>query len=363
VFHFVRYLHFEFIARLGLLLSALSAATLVTASDRSTFSVSTVEELLALQPLLANPADDELQPVVVKIRPGMYLLKDSFRVGRSHVTLVGEQGAKLVLANNVNEPVLVLGTQNENAGEADVITDIAVVGLEIDGNKERQSSEFSARRPWIRNNGIDVRAVTRLSVSNVVANNNRSGGLVISWGCSDVRVTNSTFAKNHYDGVAFYASTRVEVTGCTMKQNQAAGVSLDNDFVDSRFSECLIESNGDVGVFARWSARLEFKDCTIRDSGNWAFFLAHNETGHGVFDVTITGGEITRNRGGVCQGSVEKKQSHGTRVVGARFSANERNGRLNLQTSGAMLESIDVPGTEPAKVSPVGLATIPGPVP
>ena len=343
----------------ALALPVVATSTPARATPPSSYVVSNLEELIRVQPVVAKTSDAAAEPITIKVLSGRYLLKDTFRIGRSNVSVIGEPGAIFHLMGNTNEPVIAIGTQAEIAGPADAITDIAIMGLEIDGNKERQSSEYSARRPWIRNNGIDVRAVTRLKVSNVIANNNRSGGLVISWGCSDVRVTGSTFAKNYFDGVAFYDSKDVDVSDCTMTRNQGAGISLDNEFVDSRFSRCVIESNADVGIFARSSARLEFKDCIIRQSGNWGVFLGHDARNRGVIDIVISGGQIVGNRGGVWMASVNEKQSRGTRVEGTQFSANQSAGRRDLFSSGAVIAAVGINGQDAAdKLSTPNLATI-----
>lgn len=342
----------------ALALHVFTVSSPAAAASPSLYVVSNVEELLTVEQVLGN-ADDAAEPVTIKVLSGRYLLKDSFRIARSKVSLIGEPGALFQLMGNINEPVIAIGTQDEIARAADVITDIAIMGLEIDGNKERQSSEFSARRPWIRNNGIDVRAVQRLKVANVIANNNRSGGLVISWGCSDVRVTGSTFEKNFFDGIAFYDSKDVEVSDCTMNRNLGAGISLDNEFVDSRFSRCVMESNGDVGIFARSSARLEFKDCIVRQSGSWGVFLGHDGRNRGVIDIVIMGGQIVGNRGGVWMASVNEKQSRGTRIEGTVFSANQNAGRRDLHSSGSAVAAVGITGPDATgKLSTLNLATI-----
>ncbi len=109
------------------------------------YVVSSVEELLAAEQSMGNQLDSTAAPVTLKVLAGTYLLKDSFRIARSNVWLIGEPGAKFVLANNVNEPVIAIGGQKTFSGPGDAITNIVVTGLEIDGNKEHQSSEFSAR--------------------------------------------------------------------------------------------------------------------------------------------------------------------------------------------------------------------------
>jgi hypothetical protein len=174
-----------------------------------------------------------------------------------------------------------------------------------------------------------------------------------------VRVSGSTFAKNYFDGIAFYDSRQVDVTDCTMTKNLGAGISLDNEFVDSRFSRCVIEANADVGIFARSSARLEFNDCIVRQSGNWGVFLSHDQHGRGVVDIVFTGGQIVGNRGGVWMASVNEKQSRGTRVVGAMFSGNEGNGRRDIQSSGSVVSAAGITGQDAAgKLTTLNLATI-----
>jgi hypothetical protein len=352
-------MHLKVVTLAILALPVFAVGTPAGATSPSSYVVSNVEELLAVQRVVGQGMDAASEPVTIKVLSGRYLLKDSFRIARSNVSLIGEPGALFQLMGNINEPVIAVGTQVEMAGAADVITDIAIIGLEIDGNKEGQSSEYSAKRPWIRNNGIDVRAVNRLKVTNVIANNNRSGGLVISWRCSDVRVTGSTFARNFFDGIAFYDSKDVDVSDCTMVRNLGAGISLDNDFVDSRFSRCLIDSNGDVGIFARWSARLEFRDCIVRQSGSWGVFLGHDARHRGVVDVVIMGGQIVGNRGGVWMASVNEKQSRGTRVEGTVFSANQNTGRHDLHSSGSVVAAVGIAGQDAAgALSTLNLATI-----
>jgi hypothetical protein len=169
----------------------------------------------------------------------------------------------------------------------------------------------------------------------VSANNNRSGGLVISWDCADVLVLDSTFERNFFDGVAYYASERVLTQGCTMRENGFAGISLDNRLVESRFSACRLEGNGTVGVFARNAANLRFDNCVIEDSGDWGVFLAHDEKDKGVHDVEIAVCQIANNRGGVFMASIDNSQSSGTRVVSSTFRGNEREGRGNIRTSGS----------------------------
>jgi hypothetical protein len=207
--------------------------TLASAENsHSAITVRNVSELLKVQALIAKRSPKGISPqMVINVEPNTYVLTDTFRINRSNVCLIAEPGTKAILADNINKPVLAIGSQEEIPSYT--IENICVSGVEIDGNKDNQDSELDADMSWIRNNGIDVRAVKRLSIDNVVSNNNRSGGLVVSWGSSDIHVSNSEFDENYYDGIAYYDSERIYTHNSSMKNNNSAGISLDNDLRDS----------------------------------------------------------------------------------------------------------------------------------
>src|SRR5689334_3374526 len=77
----------------------------VSATLPSSYTVSTLEELLAVQPVVGNPASAADEPVTIKVLAGRYLLKDSFRIARSKVSILAERGAVFELMGNMNEPV------------------------------------------------------------------------------------------------------------------------------------------------------------------------------------------------------------------------------------------------------------------
>lgn len=336
-----------------LYLLALTPALLAAQTPAAaTITVSNVAELDAIRMLIGSPAPADAEAVTIEFAAGTYLLKQSVHIARSGVTLLGQAGTVFVLADEVNEPVIAVGTQAAIARPEDTISDILIRSIFIDGNKEHQSSERSLTRPWIRNNGIDVRAVTRLTIEDVTANNNRSGGLVISWGSSDIRVENCRFERNHFDGVAYYASTRVSTVHCTMARNRAAGISLDNAFTDSEFIGCIIDGNYDVGVFARSSKQIRFEDCVVKNSGQWAMFLAHDDAHHrGVFDIMVSSCQVLNNHGGIFVASATEAQSSGTCIRGSVFGGNASGGRTNIQTSGSRIlaeSSVDLTTAGPA---------------
>lgn len=294
---------------------------------------------LELAQLYLNERSTPAEPVTLKVAKGVYLLEESFHITRSNVRLIAESGTRFVLAAGVNQPVIAIGTQKEWVDEADVIENIHISGIVVDGNRDRQSSEFDSERAWIRNNGIDVRGVRNLTIDSVNARSNRSGGLVISWKSSDIKVENSRFEDNFFDGVAYYDSIRISTTDCIMQNNQFAGISLDNRLIDTYFARCTIESNGNVGVFARNSIGLQLDDCIIRDSADWAIFLAHDEKELGVHDTQISHCHIEANRGGVFMASVNETQSSGTHISHSKFYGNRLDNRSDIKTSGSKIAS------------------------
>lgn len=302
-----------------------------------TITVHTEADLTNARYALTNQlAADALEVVITK---GTYYLTDSILINRSNVTLTGEPGAKLILSAGINKPVIEIGTRSEIPTEQERIEHIEVKNIWIDGNRTAQSGEISATHAWIRNNGIDVRMVSNLTVHNVTVNNNASGGLVLSYKCLDVQVSNSKFENNRFDGVAYYDSSRVFTSNCCMLNNQAAGISLDNEFLNSIFNNCIIENNGSVGIFARNSKELRFYNLAIQSNGEFAFFLSHDEANRGVHDIMISTCHILHNRGGIKLGSVNNHQSSGVCVLSSVFRGNEADGLANISSDGSTLHS------------------------
>ena len=163
---------------------------------------------------------------VVTVPAGTHVCFRGLRINRSDVTLRGEGQAILKLASGVNQPVLLVGGDAEIPAAA--IRNIRVENLQIDGSQKGQTSETDPARPWIRNNGIDVRRVHGLVVDKVRVHDARSGGIVISWGSSNVTVTASDCDNNFFDGIAFYDSVGIMVNDFCCTSNGMGGMSFDN---------------------------------------------------------------------------------------------------------------------------------------
>lgn len=273
----------------------------------------------------------------LSLKSKTYVLNDTLRIATSNVAVIGEPGTKLVLDNNVNKPVVAIGSQDENPSS--VTNNVTFADIEIDGNKNNQTSETQADKSWIRNNGIDVRSVTNLTINNVISNNNRSGGLVISNDCSDIHIMNSSFRNNYYDGIAYYDSQRIYTQNSSMIDNNGAGISLDLGITDSIFSNCIVDGSGDVGIFIRFASELRFDHCVIKNSASWAAFMGHNEEQDdaGVHDSVFSGCHILNNVGGIMMSSETQEQSSYNSIVGCVFRGNEQSGRRYYQTEGSTL--------------------------
>lgn len=102
-----------------------------------------------------------------------------------------DRGAVLRLNNGTNEAVILVGNELEVGNSAPLMTNVVIRDIAIDGNKDAQSSETTPGKPWLRNNGIDVRYVSGLLIDNVYIYNARSGAIVVSWDSSDILVSNS----------------------------------------------------------------------------------------------------------------------------------------------------------------------------
>jgi nitrous oxidase accessory protein NosD len=285
--------------------------------------------------VLATPAPRGAERLVVRMAPGNYVLKQTLRILRSNVALLGGPGVRFHLADGADQPAIAVGSQSETPTESERIERIRLSGFEVDGNRREQTCELSRRRPWIRNNGIDVRMAKDLRIEKVRVAGCRSGGLVISWKCSKVRVKDSEFADNFFDGVAYYDSERIETAGCAMRRNGGAGVSADNHFAKSKFVDCEIADNRDVGVFMRASRRIVFDRCEIARCRSWGVFLAHNDSGAGVHDVGFRRCRFLANNGGIRMASVNDWQSSGTEIVDCLFQGNTASGRANIDTAGS----------------------------
>lgn len=278
----------------------------------------------------ALPADGG----TVFIPAGTYILDGMIHINRSNVALRGEPGTLLRLGDGVKQPNLLIGSSAPAPAKDEKIHNIYISGLELDGNKDAQDSEFHPVMPWLRNNTIDIRAVDDLTVKHVNAYNARSGGIVASWDCERLKIINSSFHHNFFDGIALYASEHLLITNFYCYENNAAGLSLDNRLRDTTFSNGHIYGNRNVGIFARDSDGLNFRNLVIRENGSYGSFLAHtvHPKGHknkgeivpdsGITNSNFSNCSFINNGGHAIWLASNQRLSNGISVIGCTFSAN-----------------------------------------
>lgn len=276
------------------------------------------------------------------VRAGDYVVSNYVHIDRSNVTLKGESGVRLQLANDANQPVLLVGS-NE-AVPSTIINNVRILDIEVDGAKAAQGQEADCEylncdsSGFIRNNAIDVRAVKGLWVERVDAHDARSGGLVVSWNSSEVFVDNSTFHDNYFDGIALYTSYNVNISNFVSANNQYAGISLDNDLRNVNFTAGIVRDNGTGGVFARYSQDITFSAVQFIANGEDGAFLA-DDGSNGVEGFLFSGCSFVGNvRYGIWLASAAAL-SPCNYALGNRYSANTQGG-ISL-SPGAQLLTTD----------------------
>lgn len=300
--------------------------TIVTTSQTTTVAPTTT-------PSIANVAcGADIQSAVnaltevILTSPCVYNVTSTIvlRSGTIFRAYPADRGAVLRLADGANQAVILIGNSLEDGLSAPLITNVVVRDIAIDGNKNAQSSETTPGKPWLRNNGIDIRHVSTLLIDNVYIHDSRSGAIVASWDSSDILVSNSLLTTSFFDGIALYTSTDILVTNCNMQNNVAAGISIDNNLLNTRFESCNIHNNGDVGIFQRWASNITYASCQVYNNGNHGAFLSWNSPtpGTGVNNTVFTNTQFTNNVGRGINLDSPAPESVGTAVTSCTLSGN-----------------------------------------
>ena len=290
-----------------LLLSILAAFSLFPCYADTVISIKKGDDASAL----IQKAIDELPATggTLFLPAGRYVLKQMIHINRSNVTLRGETGTVLALADKVNQPNLLIGSDAQKPTAKEIIRNITISQIEFDGNMAAQSSELCTGKPWLRNNTIDIRGVEDLHISSVNAHHARSGGIVASWECARLWITDSSFHHNYFDGIALYASDGIIVSNFYCYANHSAGLSLDNKLKNVTFSQGHITQNQDCGIFARDCHSVRFSNLLIAKNGSHGVFFAHQiyPDGHpkakqivpgtGLHNCALIGCSINENAG------------------------------------------------------------------
>lgn len=274
----------------------------------------------------------------VYVKAGTYEIIQGIHINRSNVTIIGEQGTVVLLGDNVNEPVILIGTDEQPpAISAPIIQNIFISTIEIDGNRVGQNSETDIERPWIRNNGIDVRKISDLTINSVRVHSTISGGIVISINSNRVYILNSSCYDNEFDGIALYTSEDIFVSNFFSFQNGYAGLSLDNDLKFITFNDGFIKNNGKVGIFVRDAEDLYFHDLIISENQEHGCFLANNTNipDSGVKRLFFDSCSFIENNGYGLSLNSSSVDSPNNAVVSCLFSGNV-SGSIYIEEGGEL---------------------------
>jgi hypothetical protein len=272
----------------------------------------------------------------VTLAAGTYLCTHPIVIDRNNIVLRGMGPATLLrLADNINAPVIVMGTTENVPSRA--VRYVRVTDLMIDGNRANQTSECmggpcSDQFP-LRNNGISIRRCVDCTVQSVTVFGAMSGGLVTELGCRRLAIRDYTSFDNEFDGLAGYETEDSTFSGIHLYGNKAAGISTDIKFNNNKFYDVTIAENRTVGIFMRDSLDNSFTNLHIRDSVQHGIFLAQVNTDPTTAATgnTFTGVVISRSGG---MGVIANDASCiNNMLVGAQFIDN-RHGCISEAASG-----------------------------
>ena len=211
----------------------------------------------------------------VLLPAGKILIRQPVVLHRDFQTLRGSgAGTVLVLADNANCPVLIMGEAVNEPKQA--VKDLCVRDLFIDGNRSHQSRELWQLRGEgsdIRNNGITVQDVADSFVQHVTCAHCRSGGLVTTLNVRNLNVYELDAFDNQFDGLACYETENCLFTELNLHDNPGAGISLDLAFNHNVISNAVLTVN-DLGIFMRSSCNNQFYNVSIRDCHHNGVFMA-----------------------------------------------------------------------------------------
>ena len=243
--------------------------------------------------------------VYVRANSGCYIVRDSIHIARSNVSLIGEQGALLCLADNIRQPVILIGSPARDVQPDKHVFNIRVSGFTIDGNRSNQGegddAEDARGRPHLKNNGISIHGAQRVYLDDLVLQNARSGGLVISQKSRTIFINNVVFAANHFDGIAIDGGHEVFLSNFKAELNLASGVSIDTGSSEIYMTNGLLQKNAHNGIFIRHTRSATFRGMDIKDNCHHGVFASHSDDGSrivpgsGVNEVAFSDFSLLRN--------------------------------------------------------------------
>src|SRR5579872_816984 len=181
----------------------------------------------------------------VNLRRGTYLVHQAITLRRDGQTLRGAgPGTILLLADNANCPVIILGAPMDSAKAP--TRGQHLYDLLVDGNCTHQQKEdwqlFPDGAP-LKNNGVNVWMADDVVIRNVICRSCRSGGLVSARRTRRLTVRSYEAYNNQFDGLACYQTEASHFSQLNLHDNRAAGISLDLDFNDNVIDGAVLARN------------------------------------------------------------------------------------------------------------------------
>lgn len=242
-------------------------------------------------------------------------------INRSNISLIGEQGVCIRLADGANQPVILIGSSSPTVSEAERIFDIHVSGFKIDGNRANQKppneNDEAVGLPNVKINAIAVRGAERVWLNQLVLTSARSGGLVISQQSRKVFVHDVIMSDNFFDGLAVDGAHEVFIENFVSESNDFSGVSIDTGSSGLLIQNGVIQKNGDNGIFVRFTQESRFKGLSITDNCNFGVFASHANTNsqEGVVELVFSDLDIFRNSSAAFQFATDSSQGSVDNVI------------------------------------------------
>jgi len=268
---------------------------------------------------------------------GVYVCDSPVILDRDNVSLRGEGNVTLVLKDNANSPVIVMGDVQT---PPKLVYGVRVQDIRIDGNRLHQQGECwhgdcdSGGTAFIRNNGITVRGIVDGSIKNVFITGARSGGVVTERGCKNLVIDGLAVTDSHFDGFAGYETSGAVLSHMNLYANKAAGISIDIRFSGNTIRDSHLYRNGDVGIFMRDSNDNKFENLLIEESGSHGIFLAFVEgTSTCPLNNEFLNLTVLRSKG---IGFLMNNDCAGNRLVGEAQFRQNRDGCIREPRSGVL---------------------------
>jgi hypothetical protein len=242
----------------------------------------------------------------VRLMDGQYDCTYPVIVDHDNIALIGAGSGhtKLRSVNGHAIPVVIVGdvgsSQIINGGPypAQITHDVLVGGLTVNGNfhSSADPGNLECWNPadgtslncqgdaghFVRNNGLTVRRGERVTVRDLHADENYSGGIVMEKLSKDLLMEDFSASGNYYDGIAGCETTGSSFKSFDLHHNLYSGISMDCGFENNHFENGSAHDNGDNGVFSANVSHNTFAGLTVQSNKHFGFYIDGRRDQHGA---------------------------------------------------------------------------------